>query len=58
MKEQTKIRKLKVYNQSRGNYSNIPTIILKGHWLKKFGFEIGSIVYIVSKKNKITIKIR
>ena len=27
--EQTKIRKLKVYNQSRGNYSNNPTTFLK-----------------------------
>lgn len=31
MKDQTKTRKLKAYNHSRGNYSNIPTIIHKGH---------------------------
>jgi len=56
MKEQTKTRKLKVYNQSRGNYSNIPTIILKGHWLKEFGFEIGKNVQINCSKNSIIIK--
>ena len=55
MKEQTKIRKLKVYNQSRGNYSNIPTIILKGHWLNEFGFIIGNTVIVKCDKNKITI---
>ena len=56
MKEQTKTRKLKVYNQSRGNYSNIPTIILKGHWLKEFGFLIDSTIIIKCNKNELIIK--
>ena len=56
MKEQTKTRKLKVYNQSRGNYSNIPTIILKGHWLKEFGFEINHNLIIICISNCIIIK--
>ena len=34
--EQLKERNLKVYNQSRNGYSNIPTILLKCHWLKDF----------------------
>lgn len=55
MKEQTKIRKLKVYNQSRGNYSNIPTIILKEHWLKEFGFEIGKEIIISCTNKTFTI---
>lgn len=56
MKEQTKTRKLKVYNQSRGNYSNIPTIILKGHWLKEFEFEMGNTIILERIRNKIYIK--
>ena len=32
--QQVKERKLKVYNQSRNGYSNIPTILLKGHWFE------------------------
>lgn len=55
MKEQTKARKLKVYNQSRSNYSNIPTIILKGHWLKEFGFEIGNVIDILLENKQIII---
>lgn len=56
MKEQTKVRKLKVYNQSRGNYSNIPTIILKGHWLKEYGFDINTEIFIYCNKHSIIIK--
>lgn len=56
MKEQTKTRKLKVYNQSRGNYSNIPTIILKGHWLKEFGFLLGNYVEIICNQDILLIK--
>ena len=57
MKEQTKTRKLKVYNQSRGNYNNIPTIILKGHWLKEFGFEIDCNITLTCLEKKIIISI-
>ena len=56
MKEQTKARKLKVYNQSRGNYNNIPTIILKGHWLKEYGFEIDKNIILICNKEEIIIK--
>ena len=56
MKEQTKTRKLKVYNQSRGNYSNIPTIILKGHWIKEFGFEIGTKIKVICSDKTIMLK--
>ena len=39
-------RKLKVYAQSMsgGNYTQVPTIILKGQWLKTAGFEAGDYV--------------
>ena len=39
--EQVKEIDLKVYNHSRNGYSNIQTILLKGHWLKEFGFNMG-----------------
>ena len=56
MKEQQKTRNLKVYNQSRGNYSNIPTIIFKGHWLKGFGFDIDKNIILICNKEEIIIK--
>lgn len=33
---------LKVYGQSGYKYKETPTIILKGQWLKKAGFEVGN----------------
>lgn len=35
------IRKLKVYESSGYKYKPIPSIILKGEWLKNCGFDIG-----------------
>ena len=57
MKEQQKIKKTKVYNQSRGNYSNIPTIILKGHWLKEFRFDINKNIILICNKEEIIIRV-
>ena len=54
--QQVKERNLKVYNQSRNGYSNIPTILLKGHWLKKFGVNINDYVKIICENNQIVIK--
>ena len=51
--QQVKERNLTVYNQSRNGYSNIPTILLKGHWLKKFNFNINDNVIIICKKTKL-----
>lgn len=31
----SKKRKIKVYSQNQNNKVNVPTIILKGEWLKK-----------------------
>ena len=56
MENTQKIRKLKVYNQSRNGYSNIPTILLKGHWLKEFGVNINDYVKIICENNQIVIK--
>ena len=46
------IRKLKVYNQGQGNKWNIPTIILKGEWLEKLGFECGDSIEIICNINE------
>ncbi len=50
-------RKLKVYEQSMGggNYTLVPTIILKGQWLKTAGFEAGDYVEVVCEEDKITL---
>lgn len=55
-KEVLKERKLKVYQQSRGNNYNVPTIILKGVWLKEFGFNINNDVIVICNQNQIIIK--
>lgn len=50
-------RKLKVYEQSMGggNYTQVPTIILKGQWLKTAGFEAGEYLEVVCEGDKITL---
>lgn len=50
-------RKLKVYEQSMGggNYTQVPTIILKGQWLKAAGFEAGEYVEVECDGDKITL---
>lgn len=50
-------RKLKIYEQSLSgpNYKPVPTIILKGQWLKDAGFDCGEYVEVICEGNKITI---
>ena len=50
-------RKLKVYEQSMGggNYTQVPTIILKGQWLKTAGFVAGEYVEVECEDGKITL---
>lgn len=54
MKEK-KTRKLKVYGQSGYNYQDIPTIILKGKWLREAGFGIGDGVTVELNDEKIIV---
>lgn len=54
-KEVLKERKLKAYQQSRGNNYNVPTIILKGVWLKEFVFNIHNDVIVICNQNEIII---
>lgn len=50
-------RKLKIYEQSMGggSYTSVPTIILKGKWLKEAGFISGEYVEVVYDGDKITL---
>ena len=50
-----KVRKLKVYNQSQNGKYNVPTIIIKGDWLKQHGFDIATNIEVISEDNKIII---
>lgn len=38
-----------------GNYTQVPTIILKGQWLKTAGFEVGEYVEVECEGDKITL---
>ena len=50
-------RKLKVYEQSMGggNYTQVPTILLKGKWLEEAGFKAGEYVEVVCDGDKIIL---
>lgn len=50
-------RKLKVYEKFIGstNCKSVPTIILRGKWLKDAGFEIGEYVEVECIDDKITL---
>lgn len=48
------IRKLKVYYQSAGD-SSVPTILLKGKWLEKYGFTTGTFIAVECVNEKLTI---
>ena len=51
------MRKLKVYEQSLSGpaYTPVPTIILKGQWLKDAGFASGEYVEVECSGDKITL---
>ncbi len=49
-------RKLKVYSQSMsGTYTEVPTILLKGQWLRNAGFEAGEYVEVQCEGDKIIL---
>lgn len=50
-------RTLKIYAQSMGggNYTPVPTILLKGKWLEEAGFSTGGYVEVVCEGDKITL---
>jgi len=51
------MRKLKIYDQSMGggNYTSVPTILLKGKWLEEAGFKMGEYVAVEVEGDKITL---
>ena len=51
------MRKLKIYSQSMGggNYTSVPTILLKGKWLEEAGFQMGEYVAVEVECDKITL---
>lgn len=46
---------MKVYGTSGYKYKNTPTIILKGMWLEKSGFEIGEEIEVKCEKDRLLI---
>ncbi len=50
-----KKRSVKVYGQSGYKYKETPTIMLKGLWLKKAGFDIGDYISVTCEDGKIII---
>lgn len=52
----SKKRKIKVYAQSQNKKVNVPTIILKGDWLKKYGFNCNDNLELLCENGSIIIK--
>ena len=50
-------RKLKIYEQSMGggNYTQVPTILLKGKWLEEAGFSSGEYVEVTCEGDLLTL---
>ena len=51
-----KERDLKVYGMSGYQYKSTPTVMLKGDWLKEFGFDIGRKIKVFCNEDEIIIK--
>ena len=51
----SKKRSIKVYGQSGYKYREIPTIMPKGMWLKKAGFDVGDYISVTCEDDKIVI---
>lgn len=51
------MRKLKIYAQSMSgsNYTQVPTILLKGKWLEERGFNMGEYVAVEFVDDKIVL---
>ena len=48
-------RNMKVYEQSGYHYKSTPAIMLKGLWLKEFGFSEGTQIQVQCEDGKLTI---
>ena len=47
---------MKVYEQNGYHYKSTPTIMLKGLWLKEFGFSEGTQIQVQCEDGKLIIK--
>lgn len=56
--EEKKNRKMKVYAQSGYNYKEVPTIILKGEWLRDCGFDSGEEIVVSVELERLVIRKR
>ena len=50
-------RNLKVYSQSGYNYKEVPTILLKGDWLRECGFDKGDYIKVKCSDKKLVIEL-
>ena len=50
-------RDLKVYETSGYRYKTTPTIMLKGEWLKEWGFQCGDKVVVECSQGELKVKI-
>lgn len=50
-----KSRNMKVYGMSGYKYKAMPTIMLKGQWLKELGFDIGAYVSVSCENGRLVI---
>lgn len=50
-----KNRNIKVYGMSDHKWRDVPTIMLKGKWLKEAGFDIGDSITVHCEDGKIVI---
>ncbi len=56
--EEKKNRTMKVYAQSGYNYKEVPTIILKGEWLRDCGFDSGDEIVVSVELERLVIRKR
>lgn len=50
------IRKLKVYGYAGRNYKDVPTIMLKGQWLERLGYDCGDYIEVICYDGEIKIR--
>lgn len=55
MRKSKEYRELKEIEQSGYKYKPTPTIMLKGQWLREFGFEPGGRVIVRCEEGKLEI---
>lgn len=55
MKNNSNVRKMKVYDQCGYQYKRLPVITMKGEWLKQFGFSQGTEIEVHCEDGKLII---